>query len=263
MIFMFLFYSDERQIASMSREDRNGLVERHVSYNHDVLEQHATVLATRGLEPSHMAHTVRPREGEITVRRGPYAQGRESLAGFYLVECRDTEHALELARMYPMPAGLGCIEVRPVMQSWDYAPNVDTSAAPETVWRVCADVERWPSWQSDVVEVRLDGPLRTGATGTISRIDRVAAPLRIVSAAEGQGYVSELELAPGVSLRTEHELQPLPDGGTRIVHHCTVPRALLDTFGLDFAPALYAQMQQTLKALAATAEALAADGAGR
>jgi hypothetical protein len=255
MIFMFLFYSDERVIAAMSREERNGLVERHTAYNHEVLEKRATVLATRGLQPTHTAHTVRPRNGQITVRPGPFASTSESLAGFYLVDCRDLDEALELARTYPMPEGAGCIEVRPVMTEWDYAPSVVTPASPETVWRVYADLAGWPSWYTGVTNATLDGPLKDGASGRITLADQpVSVPFRIVSATENQGFVSETELAPGAVVRTEHTLEPLREGGTRVVHRANVPRAVLDAFGLEYGPLLYSRMRQSVQALAAIVE---------
>jgi hypothetical protein len=255
MIFMFLFYSDERAIAAMSREERNGLVERHTAYNHEVLEKQATVLATRGLQPTHTAYTVRPRNGQIAVRPGPFASTTESLAGFYLVECEDLDHALELARVYPMPEGAGCIEVRPVMTEWDYAPSADTPAPPEVVWRHYAELASWPAWRSEVSEVTLDGPLKGGASGWITLTDQPEpVPFRIVSATENQGFACEIELAPGAVVRIEHGLEPLPDGGTRVVHRANVPRAVLDAFGLEYGPLLYARMRESVRALAARVE---------
>ncbi|HEX6077296.1 MAG TPA: YciI family protein [Micromonosporaceae bacterium] len=255
MIFMFLFYSDERVLAAMSREERNGLVERHTAYNHEVLEKRVTVLATRGLQPTHTAYTVRPRNGQTTVRPGPFASTSESLAGFYLVDCRDLDEALELARTYPMPEGAGCIEVRPVMTEWDYGPTAVTTASPELVWRVYADLAGWPSWQAGVTGVTLDGPLKGGASGRIKLADQSEpVPFRIVSATENQGFVSEIEFTPGVMMRTEHLLESPRDGGTRVVHRANVPRAVLDAFGLEYGPLLYSRMRESVKALTAVAE---------
>lgn len=255
MIFMFLFYSDERVIAAMSREERNGLVERHTAYNHEVLEKQATVLATRGLQPTHTAYTVRPRNGQIAVRPGPFASTTESLAGFYLVECEDLDHALELARVYPMPEGAGCIEIRPVMTEWDYAPSADTPAPPEAVWRYYADLASWPTWRSEVTEVTLDGPLKGGASGWIKLTDQPEpVPFRIVSAIENQKFLSETEYAPGAVVRDEYLLEPTRDGGTRVVRRANVPRAVLDAFGLKYGPVLYARMRESVRALAARVE---------
>ena len=254
MIFMLLFYGDERAIATMPREERNGLVERHVHYNHEVLERQATVLATRGLDPTTQAYTVRPVAGELTVTPGPFAETREALAGFYLIECDDMAEALALAKAYPMPEGLGCVEVRPVMRAWDYAPSIDTVAEPAAVWRRYTDVDTWPQWKYGVAQVSLDGAFITGTTGRLTPADRPPMPFRLVQVDPAQGYVSETEVVPGARLRMEHTLEPLADGGTRITHRTTVPRAALDEFGLEFSPALYAGIRQTLVALRAAVE---------
>ncbi|MGC4897172.1 SRPBCC family protein [Micromonospora sp. DT31] len=249
MIFVFLFYSDERAIASMNRDERNGLVERHVHYNHEVLEKRADVLATRGLDPSHTAWTVRPVDGTPRVTPGPFAQTEEALAGFYLVDCRDLDEALELAKLYPMPDGLGCVEVRPVMRAWDYAPSIDIAAPPAAVWARYADTARWPRWKHEVAKVDLDGPFATGTTGRLTPGSRPAMPFRLVDVRPDAGYVSETEVVPGGVLKLEHTLEPLDGGATRVVHRATVPRAALDAFGLEFSPALYAGIHTSLAAL--------------
>lgn len=263
MVFMFMFYGDEKAIASMSREDRNGLVERHVRYNHEILEKRVPVLATRGLEPTASAMTVRPAGGEVVVTEGPFATPREALLGFYLVDCRDMDEALELARLYPMPEGLGCVEVRPVMRTWDYAPSVDSAAPASGIWGLYSDVSTWPDWQAGVQHVELDGPFASGTTGRVTESGGPPRPFRIVAVRPGEGYTSETELAEDLLLRTEHELMPLPDGGTRITHRVTVPRAALDRFGLQFSPDLNDRMRTTLEALSemAATEALPRRGA--
>jgi uncharacterized protein YndB with AHSA1/START domain len=251
MIFMFLFYSDEQTIARMEGADRNGLVERHVTYN-EVLRKRARVLATRGLDPTSRSVTVRTDNGAPVVLPGPAVRTEHALSGFYLVECADLDEAIELAKLYGMPEGLGSIEVRPVLGGWDYEPSVDTTAPPAAVWRRYADVSTWPEWKFDVAGASLDGPFRAGATGTLKPATRDAMPLRIVRATENEGYLSETDLA-GSTLRIEHILEPLPGGGTRITHRATVPRAILDALGDEFGPVLYEGMRQTLDALAKAA----------
>lgn len=255
MMFMFLFYADERAIGSMTPEQSSVLVEQHTAFN-QMLAERVTVHAARGLQPTHTAHTVRPRNGQVTVRPGPFASTSETLLGFYLVECRDLDEALELAKAYPMQEGLGCIEIRPLMTDWDYAPNAQVAAPPEAVWRVYADLAGWPSWQAGVTEASLDGPLKDGASGHMTLVDQPGdtVPLRIVSAVENQGFVSETELAPGAVVRTEHKLERLPDGGTRVVHRANVPRAVLDALGVEYGPVLYARMRESVRALAARVE---------
>ncbi len=67
------------------------------------------------LHPAHTATTVRVRNGAVTLFDGPFAETREMLAGFYLLEARDLNEALQLAAGIP-PAAYGSIEVRPVRE---------------------------------------------------------------------------------------------------------------------------------------------------
>jgi hypothetical protein len=72
----------------------------------------------RGSDPlqgTHTATTVRVRDGETLVTDGPFAETREQLAGYYLLECRDLDEALELAARCPMAAE-GSVEVRPILR---------------------------------------------------------------------------------------------------------------------------------------------------
>jgi hypothetical protein len=70
-------------------------------------------LASEALQPVETATTVRVRNGKLSISDGPFAETKEQLAGFYLVEARDLNEALQLASKIP-PARVGSIEVRPV-----------------------------------------------------------------------------------------------------------------------------------------------------
>jgi hypothetical protein len=73
------------------------------------------LLAAEPLHPTHTATTVRVRGGEVTLFDGPFAETREMLAGFYLVDARDLNEAIQLAARIP-PARYGSVEVRPVRE---------------------------------------------------------------------------------------------------------------------------------------------------
>jgi hypothetical protein len=72
-------------------------------------------LAAEALQPVHTATTVRVRDGKVSVSDGPFAETKEQLAGFYLVEARDLNEAIQVAAKIP-PARAGSIEVRPIRQ---------------------------------------------------------------------------------------------------------------------------------------------------
>jgi len=70
-------------------------------------------LASEALQPVATATTVRVRQGKVSVTDGPFAETKEQLAGFYLIEARDLNEAIQLASKIP-PARVGSIEVRPI-----------------------------------------------------------------------------------------------------------------------------------------------------
>jgi len=73
------------------------------------------VLGGNALQPVSTATTVRVRGGEVAVTDGPFAETREQLAGFYLIDARDLNEAVDFARRIP-PARVGSIEVRPIRE---------------------------------------------------------------------------------------------------------------------------------------------------
>jgi hypothetical protein len=80
-------------------------------------------VAGEALEPTSTATSVRVQDGRTVVTDGPFAETKEALGGFYLLECRDLDEAIEMAAKIPA-ARRGTIEVRPI---WDYAPPGSTA----------------------------------------------------------------------------------------------------------------------------------------
>jgi len=70
-------------------------------------------LASEALQSVHAAASVRVRNGKLSVTDGPFAETKEQLAGFYMIEARDLNEAISIAAKIP-PARIGCVEVRPV-----------------------------------------------------------------------------------------------------------------------------------------------------
>ena len=81
----------------------------------DGLRRSGTLVAAEALQPVDTATTVRVRNGRLSVTDGPFAETKEQLAGFYLIEARDLNEAIQVAGKIP-PAREGSIEVRPVRQ---------------------------------------------------------------------------------------------------------------------------------------------------
>jgi hypothetical protein len=81
----------------------------------DGLRQSGILLGAEALQPVETATTVRVRNGRLTVTDGPFAETKEHLAGFYLIEARDLNDAIQVAARIP-PAREGSIEVRPIRE---------------------------------------------------------------------------------------------------------------------------------------------------
>jgi hypothetical protein len=105
MKYLCLVYGDERALADMGDQDC-------LAFDAGLRER-GQCIASEALEPVATAATVRVRGGRLSVSDGPFAETKEALAGFYLVEARDLNEAIQLAARIP-PAAVGSIEVRPV-----------------------------------------------------------------------------------------------------------------------------------------------------
>ena len=105
MKYLCLVYGEESAIQTM--DDHECL-----AFDQG-LREGGRCVASEALEPVAAASTVRVRNGRLSVSDGPFAETKEQLAGFYLVEARDLNEAIQLASKIP-PARVGSIEVRPV-----------------------------------------------------------------------------------------------------------------------------------------------------
>jgi len=114
MNYLCLIYYDEKRVDAMTDEQWHALVARCLSCGEE-LRASGHMLAGEPLQPVRTARTVRVRDGVTSVVDGPFAETREQLAGFYLIEAADQQEAEAIAAKIP-PASLGCVEVRPLRQ---------------------------------------------------------------------------------------------------------------------------------------------------
>jgi hypothetical protein len=112
MRYMLLLYEAEERSRGLDQEAMQKLIDAHNSFTRESVERGNFVTA-EPLQPVAMATTVRVRGDERIVTDGPFAETREQLGGYYMLDCRDLDEALELARKCPLAVD-GSIEVRPV-----------------------------------------------------------------------------------------------------------------------------------------------------
>ncbi|HVT39024.1 MAG TPA: YciI family protein [Gemmatimonadaceae bacterium] len=114
MKYLCLIYDDEAKMAKLTKQETDRLMADYGSFTSDVQTNGRFVAAER-LQPVSTASTVRVRDGKISTTDGPYAETREQLGGFYLIEGKDLNDAIQTASRIPS-ARIGAIEVRPVWQ---------------------------------------------------------------------------------------------------------------------------------------------------
>ena len=105
MKYLCLVYGEENAIA--------GLDDVHCLDFDRSIRDSGNCLASEALESVETATTVRVRQGKVTITDGPFAETKEQLAGFYLIEAKDLDEAIGIASKIP-PAEVGSIEVRPI-----------------------------------------------------------------------------------------------------------------------------------------------------
>ena len=110
MQYLLLVYIDEALQEALPEGEYEHRM-RHCLEQADELKTCGTLLGSQQLEPPATAKSVRRRNGKVSVVDGPFAETKEILAGFNLIEADSPEHALELAAKFPW-AETGCIEVR-------------------------------------------------------------------------------------------------------------------------------------------------------
>lgn len=111
MRYLCLIYLDELQLAAMPEAQMNALNARHLEFNEELLSG-GQFIEAEALEATVATTCVRVRQGRTGVTDGPYAETKEQLAGFYLVEARDLNEAIQVAARIPS-ASLGTVELRP------------------------------------------------------------------------------------------------------------------------------------------------------
>jgi hypothetical protein len=112
MKFLGMAYEEERTLDELSERDWLELRKETLDYV-EALRQSGRLIDTQALQSTTTASTVRVRDGKLTVTDGPFAETKEVLGGFFIVEARDISEAIEIAAKWPS-ARFGSVEVRPL-----------------------------------------------------------------------------------------------------------------------------------------------------
>jgi len=114
MRYMLLIYNEEAAWAAMSEEEQGKVFGAYMTYTEEIKSE-GKHLAGDPLQPIATATTVRVRDGETLTTDGPFAETKEQLGGYYIVDAADLDEALALAARIP-GAHYGSVEVRPIWE---------------------------------------------------------------------------------------------------------------------------------------------------
>lgn len=113
MQYMALIYDTENNRQNLSPDEQQQLMADYGTFTEEI-KKAGVFIAGDALKPADTATTVRIREGQVLTTDGPFAETKEQLGGYYLLECKDLDEALHWAAKIPT-VKYGSIEVRPVM----------------------------------------------------------------------------------------------------------------------------------------------------
>jgi hypothetical protein len=115
MKYLCLVYYEETKLAALSRSEFDALVAESLAYD-EALRQSGHFVAAQALQSVQTATTIRQtRNGKLSMTDGPFAETKEQLGGFILIEARDLNDAVQVAAKIPS-GRLGSIEVRPIQE---------------------------------------------------------------------------------------------------------------------------------------------------
>jgi hypothetical protein len=115
MKYLCLIYADESAWMNMSKTEADSMVSEYMAFTESI-EKSGHYIGGNRLQPIGSASTVRVRSGQLSTTDGPFAETKEQLGGYYLIDARDLNDAIQVASKIP-GARVGSIEVRPIAES--------------------------------------------------------------------------------------------------------------------------------------------------
>ena len=114
MKFMFTIYHNENVLDAMPEQEMQALVDSAIEYSEEI-QRSGHYIASNALQRARTGRTIRVDAGKVSTTAGPFAETKEQLGGFFVIEAKDMDEACAIAARFP-PARVGVIEVRPVRE---------------------------------------------------------------------------------------------------------------------------------------------------
>ncbi len=112
MKYLCLVYHEEKTLDALPKTEWDGLVADSLDLREELLRS-GHGIAAEALQPVHTATTIRVRNGKVSTTDGPFAETKEQLGGFFLIEAGDLDEAIQMASRIP-GGRVGSVEVRPI-----------------------------------------------------------------------------------------------------------------------------------------------------
>jgi hypothetical protein len=120
MQYMLMIYDNEKQFTTLSEAERSTFMKEYGEFTQRIVKD-GQFRAGGQLQPSSTATTVREKNGKPLTIDGPFIEAKEQLGGYYLVECKDLDEAIAIAKRIPTVRSGGSVEVRPLVPTSDAA----------------------------------------------------------------------------------------------------------------------------------------------
>ena len=114
MRYLCLIYDEENKLGAMSKGESDAFMGEYFAFTEDI-KKSGHYVGGNALQPANTATSVRVRGGKMSTTDGPFAETKEQLGGYYLIEAKDLNDALQVASKIPS-AKLGTVEVRPIQE---------------------------------------------------------------------------------------------------------------------------------------------------
>jgi hypothetical protein len=138
---------------------------------------------------------------------------------------------------------------------WASEHSVETTASPESIWRLWSDVPSWGEWNADIERIEISGPFTRGSTIAMTPVAQDTVELRIAETSEPNLFIDEADLGD-VLIRTLHRIDPLGDGRSRVIYRMEITGPAADSVGAELGPEISGDFPETLAALVEKAVAL-------
>jgi hypothetical protein len=135
---------------------------------------------------------------------------------------------------------------------WTNEQSIETTASPESIWRLWSDVTTWGQWNTDIERIEISGPFAAGSTIAMTSAGQDTVELRLSEISEPTLFVDEADLGD-VVIRTIHQINSLDEGRSRVTYRMEITGPAADTVGPELGPQISGDFPEVLAALVESA----------